>query len=468
MSVKHYTATLTTIGPVHIGTGSQYEKKDYFQKDDMIHILDPAQFFAGLSKEQSLGYIQFLERPSRDGLQGFLSENSLYDLALKCTAYRIASPLTRNRGGKERFDAVFEFVKDAYGKPYVPGSSIKGMLRTAILSAVVSGNNKPFQALFDEAAARDRGRQKTAGKPIERKVFWREIPDPDNPDIVNDVMRYLSVSDSDPLDTGDLVFVKKYDKFARGDKADHKAKMGNLATFEGNELNIYRESLKPGTKIRFTLDIDDRINAYIKLDGCALSLILKQFNDLYRACFLDSFDEAPARGTGSAGTNDNRCQYVAQAGPAKGMRCPNRAIGDTGYCKTHQDKTGAGDTSVASSAAVTCYLGGGVDFDSKTILNALFKDDPSRLDVISRILYSQFPSKVSETKPELAELRNDIMRVGFTPLPFSQVGRQAKEDHRHWKDGELGVSPHTLKMGKIGSNYYPMGKCELKLEERSL
>lgn len=33
----------------------------------------------------------------------------------------------------ERPKEIQAFVKDAYGKPYIPGSSIKGMLRTALI-----------------------------------------------------------------------------------------------------------------------------------------------------------------------------------------------------------------------------------------------------------------------------------------------------------------------------------------------
>ena len=43
--------------------------------------------------------------------------------------------------------------------------------------------------------------------------------------------------------------------------------------------------------------------------------------------------------------------------------------------------------------------------------------------------------------------------------------KKAKEDHRHWCDGALGVSPHTLKMGKIGDKMYVMGKCRARFEE---
>ncbi len=45
------------------------------------------------------------------------------------------------RGKKE----IATFVKDAYGCPYVPGSSLKGALRTALLAAMIMEQPQQFQ-----------------------------------------------------------------------------------------------------------------------------------------------------------------------------------------------------------------------------------------------------------------------------------------------------------------------------------
>ena len=39
---------------------------------------------------------------------------------------------------------ILTSVKDAYGCPYVPGSSLKGALRTVLLGAVVIRKNEAF------------------------------------------------------------------------------------------------------------------------------------------------------------------------------------------------------------------------------------------------------------------------------------------------------------------------------------
>ncbi|MBF0981001.1 MAG: hypothetical protein HXK71_06820, partial [Clostridiales bacterium] len=60
---------------------------------------------------------------------------------LDCTKYVIDSSGVEFSNGMKGIN-VMEFVKDAYGKPYVPGSSIKGMLRTILLSGRIWANKK--------------------------------------------------------------------------------------------------------------------------------------------------------------------------------------------------------------------------------------------------------------------------------------------------------------------------------------
>jgi CRISPR/Cas system CSM-associated protein Csm5 (group 7 of RAMP superfamily) len=479
MPVLRYKLVLTAKGPVHIGNGNKYGKKDYFLQGDKITILDAARFTAALNPEQLKSYCEFLQESSQSGLQDFLEEHRLAGIAAQAAAYQLDLKLARARRGTYQYLDASEFVKDVYGCPYVPGSAVKGMLRTAILTSFILDEQDSYRQLYDSDAARavkDANGRKKAGKPLEKRGFWVERPSKEDPDIVNDIMRYVSVSDSSPLSTSDLVFVKKYDKFARADDGSHKRQMGRLSDdsyYEGNELNIYRECLKPGTRIELSLSIDERIGCYIPLDSEAIRSVLTRFCGLYDESFSEHFDftEDSGGATGASGAADGRCRYIAQTGPFPGTRCRNNAVGDTGYCNSHKDKASAAgnDGGVGSGGGeVLCYLGGGVDFDSKTVLNALFKDDPKRLDVISRILYSQFPSRVD--KSIYGGLVKRIGESGFEPKHMSadyKNGRlkKAKDDHRHWRDSELGVSPHTLKLGKIGDRLYRMGLCSLSLEE---
>lgn len=472
MAVRHYRLVLTTVGPVHIGNGSKYSGKDYFKIDDKnVAVLDAGEFVSRLSSNEVDEYCRFLDTDSRSSLAVFLARHPpLMAAARESIAYRIEMRLAKARRGTDQYFDVAQFVKDGDGNPYVPGSSVKGMLRTAILSHLVQADRETYLALYDSRVAQGASRGK-ACRDIERRAFWRERPASGDDELANDVMRYVSVSDSVPLSTDDLVFAKKYDKFSRADSGRHKLGMGKISKdpsyYEGNALNIYRECLRPGTRIELALDVDERIDAYLGglvLDGEGISSVLQGSFELYKHCFLDFFDLGPSESDGGgAGAADGRCAYVYQGGPLAGMRCRNAAVSGTGFCNIHKDKA------ASAPQQVTCYLGGGVDFDSKTVVNALLEGDRDRAFEISRILFAQFPTKLDPSLHH--DLQSEIREEGFDPIYMPAKydrGRLAKgkDDHRHWRDAEFGVSPHTVKLGIIGSQKYPMGKCTCAIEER--
>lgn len=476
--VRRYRITLKTVGLVHIGNGEQIGKKEYFRHGDKIAVLNATKFVKELSPERFQDYLDFLGESSSRGLQDFLKMYpDLKSAANKSIAYQTETDLARNRGGRRQNFSVFKFVKDPYGCPYVPGSSMKGMLRTVLMVSLILNNREKYADLFDKEIVYNKDTQKKADKKLNRKVFWLEQPDKHDFDAINDIMRYVSVSDSAPLACDDLVFAKKYDKFAKSDDGRYKHKMGNLSDdkyYEGNELNIYRECLRPGTEVMFSLDIDSRIDSYLpfdKLDAAQLQSIFRQSYELHEENFLSNFETGEnGSGDSSAKSNaDDRCRYIAQSGPLAGSRCPNHAVNGTGYCNSHQHK--AAEEGRSHSDPVICYLGGGVDFDSKTVVNAFFDNKMDRVNAISHILYEQFPTRIDDSKH--GQLWRDVEEAGFKPKKMRsdynyRTGRlkKAKDDHRHWRDTELGVSPHTLKFGIVGSKRYLMGKSEIRIEKR--
>lgn len=470
MAIRRYRFDIAVVGPVHIGNGMRYGKKDYFASGNKIAVLDTRKFVSLLDAHQVKRYCDFLEEDrSSFGLQGFLKDNSdLSKVAERSIAYRIDSPLATARRGAIQYHDVWEFVKDPYGNPYIPGSSIKGMLRTAILLNVLLEDDS-FRSLFDAAAACGRNTARKADKSIVKRAFFRERPDKADPDTVNDIMKYVAVSDSEPLSTDDLVFAKKYDLFSKDDPVDHKLDMGKLTLLKGNELDVYRECLRPGTTVSVDITVDDRVDSYFDdhtLDAQGLTTMLQRSFDFYSECFLSHFEQEgeAASLTGSSAALDGRCRYIIQSGPLKGERCRNRAVNETGYCNSHQGEA----AKQQASDSVVCYLGGGVDFMNKTVVGALFDAEDERLEAISRILYSQFPTKIDRLKHP--DLFGEVRRAGFDPSDMkSQYKRgrlsKAKDDHRHWRDSQLGVSPHTMKWGIVGKQKYPMGKCDMTIQE---
>lgn len=474
---RRYRLMLVTEGPVHIGDGGAYGKKDYFLDRGKVSILDVPAFVAKLNPEQLDSYCEFLEKKdSRSGLQDYLNKNkALAGIAQRAVLYRLDSPLAQaRRGSLQHFD-IMSFIKDAHGCPYVPGSSIKGMLRIAVLINLIARDRQAYERLYDRGTILEQ-MKRGADTVIQHKALRTLRLDYDGDNAVNDVLRYLSVADSDPLSTDDLIVAKRYDKFSKKDDGSHKKNLGHMsdkAYYQGNELNIYRECLRPGTTIKTVLTIDERMDQYLgnlRLDRNGLLEALRLSHELYQGCFLSHFDiDGDAAQEKASTSSDGMCRYIMQSGPLAGQPCRNRAIGDTGYCHTHQAYAAAGTAGGDPAKNVICYLGGGVDFTTKTVEHALFADDARRVDEVSHILYEQFPTKLDERRH--AALKTEVQRAGFSPesmhSKYKRNGRlkKAKDDHRHWRDKEFGVSPHTVKMGKVGDKTYLMGACRVRIEE---
>jgi len=164
MPSKRYRLTLTVEGLVHIGDGGKYGKKDYFlTKQGTIAILNVSSFVGKLDQDQLNDYCEFLKKDSRTGLQEYLRRKGLDAVARGARLYT----LDVRQDSYQYFD-IWRFVKDAHGCPYVPGSSIKGMLRTAILISLIARDRQAYERLYNrgEVLKNGRGQMKTSnGRP---------------------------------------------------------------------------------------------------------------------------------------------------------------------------------------------------------------------------------------------------------------------------------------------------------------
>ena len=471
MGIRRYKLVLAATGPVHIGDGSEYRKKDYFDDGGKMAILDGPAFVSKLDSHQVDAYCEFLmDKDTRVSLGDFLGKYpDMKETALKSVLYRINTQLSRAPRGVRRFHDVKCFVKDAYGKPYVPGSSVKGMLRTALVAALLEQRKDACADIVGDGFV-GRACAGKLGSQIEYRMLRNDGQDSRGSDARTDYMRYVAVSDSLPLSVDDLAFAKKYDLFSKNDPVDHKVDFGGKTDYDGNEIDIYRECLKPGTRMEFEVTIDDRADVLFGQTVDAEFLLdALRTQECFAERFLSAFDVPRDKSEGASGSpGDGMCCYVLQAGPLAGSRCRNRAVEGSRYCRTHADKAADADD-VGSDEDVTRFLGGGTGFHTKTILAALFDDDEQRVDATAQILFKRFPGWVDRSKYE--HLYREMLKAGFQPKTrgarYARNGKliQAKEDHRHWRDAEFGVSPHTVKMGLIGQEKYLMGECSLTLRE---
>ena len=121
------TYTLTCLTPVHIGTGVQYSKFDGTYQDRHWHVMDLDKVLARGADANALARAMDSRTFSWSDWLGQQQmtppEGALY--ALPCPQAPEDTP-------------VREGMKTVYQQPYLPGTSVKGAIRTAVLSSLLN------------------------------------------------------------------------------------------------------------------------------------------------------------------------------------------------------------------------------------------------------------------------------------------------------------------------------------------
>ena len=141
--------------------------------------------------------------------------------------------------GVNRPVEIKRLMRDAEGKVYVPGSSIKGVIRQCLLAADLIEHNADY---LDEEMDRLNGREKKglnhAAVILEKKRFHTLDLHKKRENAINDMMRYVIVRDSKPISNKNITLSQKRDVEKTG---------GSHA------LNLLRESIQVNTSIETEL-----------------------------------------------------------------------------------------------------------------------------------------------------------------------------------------------------------------------
>ncbi len=294
--LKKYQVVIRTAGPVFIGSGREIGKKEYiFLEKGKVGIADMQLLYQQMKKRHKENELEeYLLSNDRMNLTDWLKRQNALDQNIRKTVkYELDcgdALLEKGKGIQ-----VLECVKDAYGKPYIPGSSLKGMFRTILLCEDIIVNPSKYVEYGKELEKLSL--QNNQDRRINRTSFLKkEINDieavayrtlgrgepKDAKSAVNDIMQGFIVSDSEPLSADDLVLCQSV----------------MLHTNEKKEtrLPILRECIKPDTEIRFTVTVDTSV---CQLDSKAIIDAVKTMIENYYKSFQNSFSGIPKLTTNS-------------------------------------------------------------------------------------------------------------------------------------------------------------------------
>ena len=292
--LKTYRLTFKTKAPVHIGNGRMISKKEYLfdQMEGRIEYIDIDKMYHGLRQMHlDRQYEDYLLRDNGRSLLDFFRMNKIsrqiYQPWIRYSEV-VGDPMLNYHS----VENVNEFVKGPDGLPYIPGSSIKGAFRTMLEVSEILRRPKAYSSIGSRIEREEFQKRSNyllnLQKEVDENAFHRELFHDkygryDATSLVNDVMRGIYFTDSEPLSYDDLCLCQKIDLSTDG-------------TY--NKLNLVRECIKPNTTIQMKVTVDTGICPYSNQD------ILRAVADYYVNCtkeFISKFHDAPIIG----GTSTN-------------------------------------------------------------------------------------------------------------------------------------------------------------------
>lgn len=260
--LQHYTIKLTALAPIHVGSGRTIGKKEYIQYGGIkapVMVPDQNRMFRDLCLlHKETAFEDFMMSSDKRGsLSEWLIQQRIDKARTqKWISYSLDAGdafIKANGNGAPPKD-IQCFYKDAYGMPYIPGSTLKGLIRTALLVYEAKQHPEEFERILQEleSASMQGGKRNSyllrETKRLEMQAFHTlERPQTKANDAVNSVMSGLIVGDSRAIPVTQLTLCQKIDY-----SLDRKEK----------PLPILREALKPGTEVLFDLTIDTQVLPY--------------------------------------------------------------------------------------------------------------------------------------------------------------------------------------------------------------
>lgn len=234
-----YRLTLEALSPIHIGTGltepaCRYAIEDqaggraFFLKDSLVLPQLPLK-----SPEE------FMRKPF-SGRYG--QKDVLYTL-------------TTTRSGRALDKEARPFMRNGWGRAYVPGSSLKGVIRQALLFSYLKDRpgqldqmRRDLEKIIEEMKLMSPRNKKKPRTPREmaQKIENLFRSSSGRPDPKNDIGRAIQLSDSTPVET----------PLVLAGMGIFTSSVKSLKAQSENTPSLFVEVLEPGTRVFFDLSID--------------------------------------------------------------------------------------------------------------------------------------------------------------------------------------------------------------------
>lgn len=276
---------LECLAPIHIGSGVRLKKYDYIYdgrgRVGTASFVSQGRLMRLLAAEGLVDAFaaDLMGREVRD-LGLWLREHHVQQARIKSIithqAKAYVSQLDQKELNKKTLNDLACMMTLADGRPYIPGSSIKGAMRTAILHHLLQQNQALKTKYWGEVTRAIGDRSANAGglkKKLQRlalalenellaQLDYRDAKGELSDAAMRSVMRGLVVGDASPARPISTVILAKTDattKRGRDGKSQHA-------------IPLVRECLPTGARLGLQLSLDPAVTSTIGLDSIATLL----------------------------------------------------------------------------------------------------------------------------------------------------------------------------------------------------
>ncbi len=121
-----YQCNLKTLTPVHVGSGEKLvENFDFFRQNNKIYVIKSSKMFAAVEKLGADKIMEFTKAVENGDIVAWFQRLGIHLNKIASYSFNFLEKKTPRE--------IHAHLRDAFGNPLIPGSSLKGALRTAII-----------------------------------------------------------------------------------------------------------------------------------------------------------------------------------------------------------------------------------------------------------------------------------------------------------------------------------------------
>lgn len=292
--IDHAQLSLTIVSPTNIGGPENLTTKDYMYNYDAgeVYLLNNYEWFRFLASHNKLAEFELymqdeMIRPNGrtmyDWAKNTIGASQLTKDTLGPAISSIMKSSIYNKGRKNSLNDITPQIRGANGDIYIPGSSIKGIIDSAIISHMLR-NNKAFRSNVQRELRKvldvyKRKNARSLFKDIFKMVnlaILKHIHVLTNNEgkpfkgILASAFRGVSVSDAMPMSVIKTEVLKKEDSCVEEDGT--------------HDISVHRECILPNQQFSFTLTLDTAMTKEIGITSVdqVLAILQEDFDATHK------------------------------------------------------------------------------------------------------------------------------------------------------------------------------------------